>query len=276
MDDVAIPRPRCGHEVPLLRLKDTAVCPACGSFWDLAAFHTEIHYDGSYPGARAHHDPDVGRLKVRTLSRFLEVTGIRLDGKNVCEIGFGGGHCLAYVAERADRATGIESVPENLDHAMSLGIREEFLYRSDSLPAMMPVAVNLWIFLDSFEHLDGPADFLAWMATSSADSAKVLLVSPDGGSLSARVMGRHWPHRLPDHSFHWTRKGLVDLFDRHGFGLLRSFSPWKYLSVGMLITHARLKFFPGRDRVVRGHTGLLRHFVLRLNAGEMGLMFQKR
>ncbi len=272
----AVPLLRCGHGIPPLRLGDRAVCPSCRSFFDLAAVRREFLYDGSYPGARGHHDPGVGKLKVRTLSRYLEVTGIRLEGQNVCEVGFGGGHCLAFMAGRARNAAGIESVAENLDHAMGLGVPGTFLYRSDSLPPVLPIAIDLWVFLDSFEHLDDPAGFLAWLTTSSGKSATVLLVAPDGGSLSARLMGRYWPHRLPDHPFHWTRKGLAELFDRHGFGLARSFHPWKYVSVGMIVSHARLKMFPGGARRSAENGNAPGRLTFRVNAGEMGLVFRKR
>lgn len=276
-DLAAIPPAPCGHGMPPLRLGDRAVCPSCRSFWDISSLGREYRYDGAYPTTRRHHDPVVGKLKVRTLSRYLEVTGIRLEGRNVCEVGFGGGHCLAFMAGRARNAAGIESVPENIDHATSLGVRGELLYRSDSLPSILPVPIDLWVFLDSFEHIGDPAGFVAWLTENSAESARVLLVAPDGGSLSARLMGRRWPHRLPDHPFHWTRKGLAGLFGRHGFGLERTFYPWKYVSLGMVLSHARLMFFPGGKRAVPESTGCaLGRISLRLNAGEMGLVFRKR
>jgi hypothetical protein len=179
------------------------------------------------------------------------------------------------MAGQARNAAGIESVPENLDHAESLGLRREFLYRDDTLPPSLPIKVDFWVFLDSFEHIGDPAGFLAWLTENSGDSARVLLVAPDAGSLSARLMGRYWPHRLPDHPFHWTRKGLTDLFDRHGFRLVRSFYPWKYVSLGMILSHAGLMFFGGKRKGPKGGK-TFGQMSIRLNAGKMGLVLQKR
>ena len=83
------------------------------------------------------------------------------------------------------------------------------LYLVDELPARLDDPVDLWLFQDSFEHIPDPAAFVAWMTASSAPNAEILLVAPRADSLSRRMMGRWWPHKLPDHQFHWSRAGLV-------------------------------------------------------------------
>ena len=52
-----------------------AVCPACGSFWDLENLEAESRYTPDYPAERSHFDAATGALKVATLERWLATTG---------------------------------------------------------------------------------------------------------------------------------------------------------------------------------------------------------
>src|SRR6476646_7322444 len=105
-----IPAPLCEHAPPATRVRGTrAVGETCGSFWDLDSLNASVVYDASYPEARGHFDPRVGALKARTLRRWLDAARIDLRGKRVCDVGFGGGSCLALVASEAKRAIGIEA-----------------------------------------------------------------------------------------------------------------------------------------------------------------------
>src|SRR5262249_39960414 len=105
------PEPLCGHGRAALsedgyRLR----CRTCGSFFDRDAFAREFVYDASYPEQRSHFDAEVGALKVRSLERWLRAAGLEPAGRVVCEVGFGGGHCLRWLADRAAAAFGVEAV----------------------------------------------------------------------------------------------------------------------------------------------------------------------
>jgi hypothetical protein len=88
-----VPPPLCGHglnAIPKIG-KTTARCSVCGSFWDLTALRSDFKYDASYPVIRGHNSETVGRLKVRSLERWLDALHLELAGLRVCELGFGGG-----------------------------------------------------------------------------------------------------------------------------------------------------------------------------------------
>jgi SAM-dependent methyltransferase len=195
---------------------------------------------------------------------------VKLDptGRVVCEVGFGGGHCLGWLAERAAQAFGIEAVEANLEHARSLGLSN--LLRFADCREPLPRPVDLWLFLDSFEHLPEPARFLRWLAASSAPAARVLLVAPEAGSTSERWLGPLWPHRLPDHRFHYSRGGLEGLFAAHGFRKLAEFDPAKTVSGAMLMNHLSMTL--PLLRPLSGAAHWLRGLRLRFNVGEMGLV----
>lgn len=229
----------CGAAAPLHVRGHRALCPICGSFFDAEHAVGTLRYDADYSRDRNHFDPVLGRLKRRSLDRWLDRTGLAvgLAGWRVCEVGFGGAACLVDMHRRAAATYGIEANAANLAHAQRLGIPAARLFAADSLPARLPDPMDLWLFQDSFEHIPDPAAFVRWVRDSSAPGARVLLVAPLAGSLSERLAGRWWPHRVPDHHFHWSKVGLATLWGVHGFTVDRQFFPWKDVSAEMLIRH---------------------------------------
>lgn len=236
---LSFPPPHCGHGQPLNgKHKYKAECPICGSFWDIDVLRNkDIIYDDTYPENRLHFNDAVGKIKIKTLQFWLKKTRLAVRGLNVCEVGFGGGFCLSYLKGISKRVYGIEVIPKNLDNAIQLGVDRDSLFISDSLPPFLPDKIDLWIFQDSFEHIPEPAIFMEWLVSNSSAGSKLLLVAPAGGSLSEKLLGRFWPHKVPDHPFHWSKRGLIDFFSKRRFIVERDFYPFKYASVGMIVAH---------------------------------------
>lgn len=264
--------PLCGHAAAGLREDGYRLrCRACGSFFDTGAAREEFRYDASYPEQRGHFDAEVGAMKVRSLERWLREAGIEPKGRVVCEVGFGGAHTLRRLAECGAHAYGIEAVEANLAHARSLGLADVFAF--EACRAALPRPVELWLFLDSFEHLPEPDRFLAWLAASSVPDARVLLVAPEAGSPSERWLGALWPHRLPDHRFHWSRAGLLERFAAHGFREEARFRPTKSVSAPMVAAHLAHRF-PSLAPLARAARAL-RGLRVDFNVGEMGLVLRR-
>lgn len=244
-------------------------CPRCG---------TRVRGDGGaapeyaddYPAARGHHDPEVGRCKVRTLERWLGALHLNVAGLTVCEVGFGGGACLAALRARGARVLGLEPVAANRAHARALGVPPESLFPAEPLPAL-PHAPELWLFQDSFEHVPDPNALCTWVARESAPRARVLLVAPDAGAPSRALMGPLWLHNVPDHRIHYSRGGVAAIFARAGFRVVRSFRPVKCISAAMVWSHLRLLAGAPRDARISRPGGLHVWF----NLGELGLLLER-
>jgi hypothetical protein len=249
-----------------------AECPSCGSFWDLENLEAEARYTERYPEERLHFDPRVGALKVASLERWLRVNALEPATLTVCEVGFGGGHCLAWLQANARGAFGIETIAADVEHAATLGVRREAMFLTSRLPEKLPGAVDLWLFQDVLEHLLEPDPFLLWMEASSSPGARALVVAPDASSFSRRVLGRQWPHRVPDHAFHWSPAGMTELFARHGFAHERSFLPVKKLSTRMGVLHLRQTPLAPLARVIEP---LVPNAELWFNVGELGMVFAR-
>ncbi|HTO06902.1 MAG TPA: methyltransferase domain-containing protein [Myxococcota bacterium] len=245
------------------------VCPACHTRVRRGAGPAE-RYGDDYPAARGHHDPAVGRCKVRTLERWLGALGVSPAGLTVCEVGFGGGACLAALQARGAFVLGLEPVPANRAHAESLGVPRACLFAAAPLPAL-PRPPDLWLFQDSFEHVPDPNSLAAWIARQSAPSAAVLMVLPDADSWSRRWMGPLWLHDVPDHLVHYTRGGVAAIFGRAGFRITREFRPVKLVSLAMVWSHLRLLAgapAPARENA-RDSARVW------FNLGEMGLWLER-
>lgn len=264
----------CGHAAPstTARWLRKARCPRCASFWDLDAVAGKFEYEDSYSQKRRHFDREVGELKRMTLERWLTQLEIDCEGVAACEVGFGGAHCLKYLSDNGSDAFGIEAADANLRHAGEMGIPRERLFRFDRLPDALPAKIGFWLFLDSFEHLPSPREFLRWVRRNSARRARILLVAPQAGSFSERVLGRFWPHRLPDHSFHWSKAGISECFAEAGFSLEREFRPKKIISPKMVTCH--LAHFCGVDLDAR-LVGYLPDWSVPFNIGQMGMVFAR-
>ena len=263
----------CEHPVASSRrVGFRQVCGRCGSYWDLDSLNTNVEYDASYPEKRGHWDPGVGALKIRSLEHWLRKSGATLAGKHVCEVGFGGGSCLPLLVAQARRVTGLEANPETVRRVAASGIKAELLL-VQSLPPRLAEPVDLWLFQDSFEHIPDPAAFLEWMAANNAPNAEILIVLPRGDSLSQRLMGRLWPHKLPDHEFQWSRRGLVEFLQRRGFAVEREFFPLKFASPQMIAAHFLHK--AGAPQSVRNWLGS-RRLAIPINFGELGLLLRYR
>lgn len=274
LNESEIPKPLCGHDKPLRYCGHCkAECPTCKSFWDLCALKSELTYDNSYPERRSHFNRLIGQNKVRSLENWIGKTRLALDGLNVCEVGFGGGFCLRYLKGFAKEVFGIEAVKENIIHAIELGASKDTLFLATETPSSLPVRIDLWIFQDSFEHLPNPGAFLRWMVLNSSPQTTVLLVAPDGSSFSEKVLGRFWPHRISDHPFHWSRRGLIEFFLRENFFLHQSFYPVKHISAQSAFSHMLIKAFP-HSSVVPSKIPFP-NIVFKFNLGEMGLLFKR-
>jgi methyltransferase family protein len=269
---VIVPPLLCEHPPEAATLTSfRLVCGVCESFWDLESRAAKVVYDEHYPTKRGHFDARIGALKVRSLTHWLRASGAHLEGKHVCEVGFGGGSCLALLAQRARKVSAIETNASAIDRVRESGSTAELLLVA-TLPARLAERVDLWLFQDSFEHILDPASFVDWMVLNSAGRAEILVVLPRGDSMSQRLMGRFWPHKLPDHEFHWSRAGLIEFLGRRGFDLVTSFFPIKFASPQMVLAHLVHKA-GGSDRTPQWLSGTGLTFPL--NFGEMGLLLKR-
>lgn len=261
----------CQHVAGLIIRGDRAICRQCRSFRDLKSTREPFQYNETYPQERKHFEAAIGSLKVESLKRWLRQNEVELSGVTVCEVGFGAGYTLNYLHQTARGAWGIEVVESNLQHARSLGVPGNRVLLHQAIPARLSESIDLWLFLDSFEHLPDPTAFMKWAQANTSSKGRLLIVMPRADSLSQRMLGSWWPHRVPDHPFHWSRRGIVEFLAGYGFQLQSTFWPWKNVSIPMLSAHMEHKW---GFTLLPQHAAIASKLHFPFNIGEMGLLFK--
>jgi hypothetical protein len=268
----------CQHSMEQARKRgDFLFCGVCGSFWDIKSFRNQQSrdlYASNYPADRGHFEPIIGANKVHNLLGWLKQTSTFVESRSICEVGFGSGFTLKYLNEHSSSVWGIEAVPSNIEFAANLGIPKDHLFNSGSLPTRMPQPIDLWIFLDSFEHIVEVDGFMKWLKENSTPSAAILLILPRADSFSRRWMKSFWIHRLNDHLFHWSRKGIVEFMSKNGYVLETYFFPWKWISLQTILYHLMLMAGLNTGKL-RSVADRFPSFSFPLNFGQLGLVFRK-
>ena len=255
--------------------RDRTICPICGSFYDNKYKDNNFVYDDSYPEKRSHFDKNVLKNKIKSARNFISKLDISLEGKNVLEVGFGSGDTLPIYKELGAITFGLEAVKINVENAVKLGIDRKNLFLVEELPEEFPVKIDVFVFFDSFEHIPDQYKFVEWMRKNSASGAQILLIAPKADSLSQKIMWPFWAHRIPDHQFHWSEPGLIDLFKGYSFAKIKSFLPLKSVTVRTLVIHVGMIFqIKSAPALLVKIFNPILNISLWFNIGEHGLIFK--
>lgn len=267
----------CGHPFEQAYKKNYKfICGVCESFVDTQSAVQTYCYTDDYPKQRCHcNNTIIEKLKIKAMKKWLDKTvlSVKINDMVICELGFGGAHCLNHLNKRAKQVFGIEIITLNIKHAILNGFPEKNLYLFNNLPQTLPEKIDLWLFQDSFEHITKPAQFLKWVQNNSNEQSKILLIAPRADSLSQKIMSSLWIHRTPDHSFHWSYRGICGLFSEFDFYPIKKFFPLKYINMPMILAHISIIF-----RLKFPINVLERRFPdisFPFNIGEMGILFEK-
>jgi SAM-dependent methyltransferase len=80
-----------------------------------------------------------------------------------------------------------------------------------------PGSFEAIVLADTIEHLCDPRRAVAAAHRWLVPGGHVLLLTPDFGSLVARLLGRHWWALMNDHYYYFTRSTLRRLLESEGF-----------------------------------------------------------
>ncbi len=122
------------------------------------------------------------------------------------------------------------------------------------------------------EHIDPPQGALATIHRLLRPGGLVLIVTPDGGSLGARLLKARWPHLFVEHVLLFSRRGLRGCLEMAGFQVERMGFAWKRINLDMLVRHATIHPHVAGSAALRVLGRLLPGPLLRLgipfNSGE--------
>ncbi|MCE5325920.1 MAG: class I SAM-dependent methyltransferase [Planctomycetaceae bacterium] len=114
---------------------------------------------------------------------------------------------------------GVEPGQESAAVARRL-IGEAFIHNGTLDTADFPAgsfdAITMW---DVVEHLVSPRQALLKTASLLKSGGRLIVMTPDIGSLFARILGHRWPHLIRSHIYYFTRPTLERMLGECGFAV---------------------------------------------------------
>ena len=195
-------------------------CGACGS---AVTAGREVSDEAPlYGGGVYAAPPRLADLALEPLRKIAIADEIRLlrevpPPARVHEVGAGDGRLVRALVDRGYFATGSDAfapVPVEAGGSAVGRARAE-----ESLPAHVFDVVVAWHVL---EHLPQPREALSAAVGALRPGGRLIASVPNLDSVQARIGGPKWFHEdVPRHAVHFTRRGLLQLFDRAGFTVER-------------------------------------------------------
>jgi len=176
--------------------------------------------------------------------KFLEQNGIQ-KGMKVLEVGCGTGDFLSFVADDLDvRGTDISQDAIKVAARRDARLKNRLLVAGiDDLDEGLGVydAIVMW---DVIEHLWDPVSSLGKLSRSLKPGGRLFFSTPHAGSLSARILGRHWAlMTVPEHMGFFERGSVWCLVEKQlGMEILDRRVCGKWVNVSFLFYKLRRKF----------------------------------
>ncbi len=247
------------------RKSDLYRCFSCGT--EIVPRRREFEYAESYQQERGHYDDTTRGAKVETFIHFLKDSHVSLRKQDIIlEIGFGGGAVLEHLAKQHDQVFGIEAHDAAIERLAERSFSKQNLATD---VAQFSKLFDFLFYLDSFEHLLEPHEHLKDLDRVVRKGTRALVILPRADSASRYCMGSLWPHNVPDHWVFYSRKGLVRLWEQHGWRCLNTWSPRKKVSLDMILRHA------GFVRFAKWLQPVAQNISVWVRLGEMGVVFEK-
>jgi SAM-dependent methyltransferase len=195
----------------------------CSCLTDLLRFYEGLE-DTSYEAGRAERSLQARRLLLRFVQRFIK-RGRLLD------IGAGSGILVEQALKMGYLAEGVEPSQWLQAKAKQHGLN---VLLGTFPHAQVVGPFDVVTLVDVLEHVPAPLNLLEQIAKILASNGVVLIVTPDVGSVAARLLGWRWWHFRMAHICYFNRSTLLLALDRVGMKPIVIRRPSWYFSVGYL------------------------------------------
>jgi SAM-dependent methyltransferase len=185
----------------------------------------------AYPGEYydSWGDPEHARLvKCATFARYLGLLERHVAPGRLLDVGCGLGYLLEAAAARGWEPYGVELSVEGARRAAEgVGAHRVFCGALEQAP-LEPASFQAVTLTDVLEHLPDPVGSLRRCRELLAPGGVVLIATPQVGSFSQRLLGRHWFQYKDEHLQLFTRRALGVALERAGLQAV-AFAPVRKL-----------------------------------------------
>jgi 2-polyprenyl-3-methyl-5-hydroxy-6-metoxy-1,4-benzoquinol methylase len=162
-----------------------------------------------------------------------------LTGGKLLEVGCGYGFLLDEARQSFEIRVGTELSPSAVERARP---RADHIYEGsiDQIPA--DETFDCIIALHVIEHIYRPGTFLNQLRSHLNTGGKIVIATPDMGSLWRRLMGHYWPSfKLPEHIVFFDERTLSALMEQHGLVNIKRLAYPHAFSISTIATKLRLR-----------------------------------
>jgi 2-polyprenyl-3-methyl-5-hydroxy-6-metoxy-1,4-benzoquinol methylase len=155
------------------------------------------------------------------------------SARSLLDVGAGSGLLVAEAKGFGFNATGVEPSSS----LVQMGRR---LYQVDLLQGVFPHPMlsnhrfDVIFLVDIIEHVSTPLELLRHCAASLAPQGIIILVTPNIGSLAAKLLGQRWWHFRLAHVGYFSHSSLLEAIERAGLTVVEHLSAKWFFRVSYL------------------------------------------
>jgi SAM-dependent methyltransferase len=221
----------------------------------------------------------VAPAKRRTFGEFLRCLPPPTPPARLLEVGCAAGDAVRVAADLGYTPLGVDPGRDAIARARrrfpDLEFREGGL---DDAVGRDERFVAIAMF-DVIEHIPEPHAFADALTARLAPGGRLLVVTPNAASLSARALGGRWFHAFTEHVVLYSAAALDRLFLSRGLRRERLEFAWKWVSAEMLRRHALVHPHIAGGGLIAGALGALpagwRARLFPFNIGELLAVYRR-
>ncbi len=172
--------------------------------------------EGHYADGTDERFAEQAEVRCRNAERLLQLLPPPSPGARLLDVGSAYGFLLLAASRLGYDAVGVEPSQDAADYAHRTYGVEVFNGPIQDVPYEAE-SFDVITLADVIEHFSDPAVVLDRLHRLLRPNGHLVLLTPDFGSVVARVMGRHWWALLDDHYFYFSRQTLPRFLGQHGF-----------------------------------------------------------
>lgn len=200
-------------------------CGACSLLFvdpipdDLSVYYTEGYFTGDMTlDGYMDYDEDKAATRdsyERLLDMLEQVCGGSLAGRTLFEVGCATGFFLELAAARGATVSGIDISSYAVTEAQQKGL-DAVVGTVEDIPDARQY--DIVVMLDVIEHVRHPRADIQATHRLLRTAGIVVFITPDTGSLYARLLGKRWHAFVPpQHLFYFNKKNITTLLTQEGF-----------------------------------------------------------
>ncbi|MFH0798854.1 MAG: class I SAM-dependent methyltransferase [Pseudomonadota bacterium] len=138
----------------------------------------------------------------------------------ILDVGCGPGYFLEIVKEKGFKADGIDLSTADCAEANSKGLNvycTDFMNFCEKNKDKKYDLITMWDFI---EHVENPQEVMVNCHNILNIDGKLVISTPDAGSLFAKIMGRRWWNLLSMHLLYFNKRSIKYLLENNGFRVL--------------------------------------------------------